>query len=391
MTDARPPDGSDARRLLRMGSEVYRFVAVDELDDGYAFAYPATTRWRSRVQKLSDYWHQALPAYQVELRPDPEQRRIWLRVTSGSREAREYLSGVVAFGRSGHGPKLQRQGLSLRARGTKWSQRASRRLTSPLRVLPDFLVIGAAKCGTSSLYSHLVTHPAIAPALKKEIYFFDHAFERGLGHYRSQFPTVLEKRRCENSGAGAFRTGEATPCYLFHPHVPRRVAATLPGARLIVLLRNPVDRAYSHYNMTRRMLFEDLSFEDAIDREPARVAGELERMTEDENYFSYRRWHFSYLGRGRYAEQLERWLACFPREQLLILTSGDLFAAPAESYREIMAHLGLPAWQPAANHRTNFIPYPRMSPETRQRLVEYFAPHNQRLYELLGREFDWDK
>ncbi len=113
-----------------------------------------------------------------------------------------------------------------------------RRLTSGSRRLPDFIILGAQRAGTSSLYYYLSQHPQILPAVRKELHFFDDHYRRGLGWYRSQFPT---------RGARGTITGEATPYYLSHPHAPARIQRLLPQARLIVLLRNPVERAISHY------------------------------------------------------------------------------------------------------------------------------------------------
>src|SRR5262249_53440192 len=131
-----------------------------------------------------------------------------------------------------------------------------------------------------------------------------------------------------------------SPSYLFHPLAPDRVAQLLPDARLIALLRNPVDRAFSHYQHEVAFGREELSFEDAIARESERMEGELERMLADPAYFSYAWWNYAYLARCRYAEQLERWLAAFPREQLLVLLTDELADDTAGTYRRVLGFLG---------------------------------------------------
>ncbi len=238
---------------------------------------------------------------------------------------------------------------------------------------PNFIIIGAQKGGTTSLYRYLTEHPEIGGASKKEVHFFDRSYDKGMDWYLAHFP-----RR------GEFPVvGEASPSYLFHPEVPGRVRRAVPDAKLIALLRNPVDRAFSQYQMNVRKGFEPLPFEEAIDREPERLRLAADRSTTQWRYSSY-------LARGLYAEHLEWWLAAFPRGQLLVLRSEDFFARPEEGLAEALAFLGLPPWRPDAFEVYNPGAYGGMRPETRARLAAFFAPHNRRLGELLGRDFGWD-
>src|SRR5437773_8026085 len=190
------------------------------------------------------------------------------------------------------------------------------RATSFARPLPDFLIIGAQKAGTTALYSYLRRHPHVTGPSWKEVSFFDRHYTRGEAWYRGNFPNVIRAR-------GAL-VGEASPSYLFHPLAPERVAALVPDARLITLVRNPVDRALSHYHHEVALGREPLAFEEAIDAEPERTRGEEERLVGEPGYFSHAWWNYTYLARGRYAEQLERWLALFPPDQVLVLASYDL-------------------------------------------------------------------
>lgn len=263
-------------------------------------------------------------------------------------------------------------------------------LTARLRLLPDFIIIGAQKCGTTSLYQYLGQHPAIAPALKKEVHFFDSNFDRGVQWYRAHFPTVLYRHYARKVQGYRLITGEASPYYLFYPHAPRRVLELLPRVKLIVLLRNPVDRAYSHYQMQKKKGLEPLSFAESIEAEPERLRGEREKMLADENYLSLNYKRYSYLARGIYVDQLQAWLRLFPKEQVLILKSEDFYTNPPAVYKQVLAFLEVPDWD-LKEYRIHYRHhYQAMSPELRQRLHDYFEPHNRRLSEFLGTNFAWE-
>jgi hypothetical protein len=262
-------------------------------------------------------------------------------------------------------------------------------VTGPLRVLPDFIIIGAQKSGTSSLYGCLIGHPSIPRALRKEVHFFDVNFANGMDWYRAHFPTTFYK--AVTRLARPVLIGEASPYYLFHPHAAQRVAAALPAVRLIVMLRNPVDRAYSAYHHQVRNGSETLSFEAALDAEPTRLEKETAMMSADATYNSYNHRHFSYLARGVYLDQLLNWTRVFPREQILILRSEDFFADPDAGLERSLRFLGLPTWQPRRFPRYNEATYAPMAAHLRPRLVDYFAPHNRRLEAFLGYSLNWDK
>src|SRR5258706_3897640 len=176
--------------------------------------------------------------------------------------------------------------------------------TSQLRLLPDFIIIGTQRGGTTSLYYYLTEHPCIAHALMKEVHFFDDHFREGLNWYRAQFPSSLQKYYTERIRKENFITGESSPYYLFYPPAPKRISEVVPQTRLIVLLRNPVDRAYSHHWLVTQEGKETLSFEEAIEHEEERLAGGREKILADEHYTSFNHRHFSYLARGIYLDQL---------------------------------------------------------------------------------------
>jgi Sulfotransferase domain len=263
------------------------------------------------------------------------------------------------------------------------------RATSASRPLPDFLVIGAQKAGTTALYAYLRWHPAVLGPSWKEVSFFDRHYPRGEAWYRGHFPNQLRLRLAKRRAGTSPAVGEASPSYLFHPLAPRRALELVPDVRLIAILRNPVERAFSHYNHEVALGREPLAFEEAIEAETERLEGEVERMLREPTYFSHAWWNYTYLGRGRYAEQLERWLEVFPRDRLLVLTTDELSKAPAATYGRTLDFLGLERHLLPSFPRLNAREYGRLPPATRRRLVSHFAEPNARLGELLGRDLGW--
>jgi len=283
---------------------------------------------------------------------------------------------------------LSRHSLPFLARWTV--QRAFRRLTARGRILPDFIIIGAQRCGTTSLYNYVADHPAVASAFMKETHFFDLHFSRGLGWYRAHFPTAARRLAAQKIRHTRLVVGEATPYYLFYPHAARRVRKAVPNAKLIVLLRNPVDRAYSHYHHEVSMGVETASFEDAIAREEALLPEETAKVLADEGYRSFAHFHYSYVARGLYADQVERWASLFCRDRLLIIKSEEFYADPAAVVGQVFQFLDLPAWTSGNYRKYNLAHYADMEPATGERLAAYFQHHNQRLTKLLGIDLGWD-
>ena len=260
-----------------------------------------------------------------------------------------------------------------------------RMATSPLRGLPDFLVIGAQKAGSTSLYRYLTSHPSIRTPRRKEVHFFDHAYGKGECWYRAQFPVRLRS-------ASNWLTGEASPYYLFHPHVPQRAARLVPHAKLIVVLRNPVDRAWSHYQHVVTRGYESLSFDAALEREAELIPVEERKMMAMPEYRSLAHERHSYLARGRYFSQLARWLTSFSRDQLFVISSEQMFRSPSAALTECFSFLGLSPFVIDSHEVFKSGVYgDQMGPATRARLIEYFRPHNQHLEQLLGMAFDWDR
>ena len=246
---------------------------------------------------------------------------------------------------------------------------------------PHFIIIGVQKGGTNSLYHYLCKHPQIVAATQKEIHFFTLNYEQGLNWYQSQFPPDADGKQ--------ILTGEGSPYYLFHPLVPQRLYESFPNTRLIVLLRNPVDRAISHYYWEVKLGYEPLSLEEAIAQEPERLQGEVEKICSDGTYFSFNHQHYSYLARGLYAEQLQRWMQFFPREQFLILKSEDLYCNSAKVVNQVFDFLEIPNYILPTYDKYNENDYPQTDSSIRQKLAAYFQPHNQKLTQLLGEDWSW--
>ncbi len=246
---------------------------------------------------------------------------------------------------------------------------------------PQFIILGVQKGGTNSLYHYLCQHPQIVAATQKEIHFFTLNYEQGLDWYQSQFSTEADGRQ--------ILTGEGSPYYLFHPLVPQRLYESFPQTRLIVLLRNPVDRAISHYYWQVKLGYESLSLEAAIAQESERLQGEAEKICAEGNYFSFNHQHYSYLSRGIYATQLQRWMQFFPREQFLILKSEDLYWDSEKVVNQVFNFLGVPNYQLSIYEKYNANTYPNINPIIRQQLEAYFQPFNQELTQLLGQDWSW--
>jgi hypothetical protein len=223
----------------------------------------------------------------------------------------------------------------------------------------------------------------VIPGYKKEVKFFDGNHHKGLDWYRYNFPLKEEMRD------PLAQAGEASPSYVFHPLVPQRIKEALPDIKLVLLLRDPVARAYSHYQGNMRKGQETLSFEEAIEQEESRLKGEKEAIIADQHYPMYKYLVYSYLSRGKYIEQVKNWLKSFPGEQILIQKSEDLFSDPQKVYSRVLEFLGLPDWKTENFKIINYGRYEGMATGIENRLREYFDSYNHELYGFLGKNFGW--
>jgi len=242
----------------------------------------------------------------------------------------------------------------------------------PVKV-PNFIIIGCQRCGTTSLYTYLAQHPQILTPIKKEMDFFSWHFDRGIDWYLAHFPPMPPGEQ--------FLTGEASPSYFDSREAPERLYRVFPEAKLIVLLRNPVDRAISQfYRLT------DLNWEArSLDRV---ISDEIERLNQNPEYIIGEE-PGNYLARGRYIEFIKNWRTFFPPEQLLILKSEDFYAGAATTVKQVLEFLDLPEYQLSEYQNANPGSYQPVNQSVRDLLRDYFRPYNQQLEEYLGRKLDW--
>jgi len=264
--------------------------------------------------------------------------------------------------------------------------------TGFLHTTPDFYIIGFAKCGTTSLFEYLISHPNVHPPKGKEIDFFDRLYSRGINWYKVGFPFKIQKFFDTVFLRKKFLTGEATPRYIEHPHAINRIKEITPNAKFIILLRNPIDRAFSQHNMNVKNDYEINNFSDALKEEPRRIANRIEKMSNDVSYYSWNFDLYAYLEHGIYVDKIKRWMEVFPKEQFFIIQSEEFLKNPSKIYNNVLEFLGLANWEPK-----EFVLYKKreykekMNSDLRNELVEYFKPHNKRLYDFLGKSFDWEK
>jgi hypothetical protein len=257
-------------------------------------------------------------------------------------------------------------------------------------MLPGVLIVGAQRCGTTSMYRTLSQHPAVLKAvLHKGVHYFDMNYERGLGWYQAHFPLLVSARRASRAAGDPALTFESSPYYLFHPCAAERIARDLPGVKLLVLVRDPVERAYSAHAHELARGFETEPFDRALELEPLRLSGEAERMASDPTYLSHSHQHHAYRARGRYADQLDRLEDAVGAERIHVVDSGDFFTKPEPVYDEVLDFLGLANHGYPAFDRHNARPRSPMSESLRAELTDYFDPADQKLTRWLGRDPSW--
>ncbi len=286
-------------------------------------------------------------------------------------------------------------GLSAKARSK--AQTVLRRFgmaTSRLRLLPDYLIIGTKRGGTTSLARWVLEHPDIrplfpAPEKRKGAYYFDVNYGRGEQWYRSHFPTrAAHNLRCRQAGRKLL-VGEATPYYLYHPHAALRARRMTPNSKVIVLLRNPIDRAFGHWGERTRQGIETLGFEAALDAERHRCEGEEGMMLHDPSYVSFPHQHYSYVDQGRYSRGLKRWMDAYPPQQLLVLRSEDMYEDPAAIYQQVVDFLGISDYSPKAFAAWNNKSNDSLEPALRRRLAAELAEDIAATEALVGRPMGW--
>jgi len=254
-------------------------------------------------------------------------------------------------------------------------------VTARWRSGPAFLLVGGQRCGTTSLFRALIAHPAIVSAnYHKGVNYFDVNYARGPSWYRGHFPIERDGQR---------RCFDASGYYMFHPHAPGRILHDLPGIKIVAMVRDPVERAYSAYQHEYARGFESESFDRALELESRRVGPELDRMLADEGYQSMVHRHQAYRARGHYADQLQPFVDALGRSQVHVMESERFFAEPEQEYARLLEFLGAPVAMPARFDRYNARSRAPMGESVRDELTDYFAAHDERLSQLLGRAPVW--
>lgn len=264
------------------------------------------------------------------------------------------------------------------------------RISAPMRMSPGFLICGAQRCGTTSMYKTLSQHPGVLKAvLRKGVHYFDTGYLNGRGWYQAHFPLQATARRVERRTGIAPMTFESSPYYLFHPLAAQRIARDLPGVRIVVLLRDPVERAYSAHTHERARGFETESFERALELEDERLDGEEERIVADPTYNSHSHQHHSYLHRGRYLPQLRRLEEAVGRERLHVADADDFFTGPEPVWREVAGFLGLSGQPVPTFEQHNARPRSKLDASLRTMLRDKFQADDEELALWWGRVPSW--
>lgn len=291
--------------------------------------------------------------------------------------------------------------IGLKQKSPRWTRdaaimttRAFGRVTAPARILPDFLVVGTKRGGTTSLFNYLLMHPGVLGLYprtrqqKSTDYFFQHQ-ARGDSWYRSNFHTGVFRQGLARRLGYRPVSGEASPYYIWDPRIAKAAHRLNPSLKAIMLLRNPVDRAFSHWQERVPHGIEPLGFAEALEAEPQRLAGELDRMLADPLYHSDAHDWYSYRSRGIYQPQLENWRSVFPAEQLLVIRSEDMYADVQSVVDQVCAFLGLPAYELPTTKTFNASKRLPIPEECRAELTEFYRPHNEELERYLGRSLGW--
>lgn len=265
-------------------------------------------------------------------------------------------------------------------------------LTAGGRMLPSFLICGGQRCGTTSLYRALAAHPVVLKAVwHKGVHYFDTGYHHSFAWYRGHFPLRHNAVRIEAEHGVPALSFESSPYYLYHPHAAARIARDLPGVKIIVLVRDPIERAYSHHAHEVARGFEpERDFARALELEPPRLHGQHERLLANPFAYSFAHQHFAYRARGEYSSYLDAMASCVGRERILVLESEQFFTDPKPAYDTALDFLGLPHLGYPDFERHNARPRAdAMSSRLRIELSAHFAAHDAALASWLSRTPSW--
>ncbi|NYG60266.1 hypothetical protein BJ980_003189 [Nocardioides daedukensis] len=264
------------------------------------------------------------------------------------------------------------------------------RLTHDGRALPGLLICGGQRCGTTSMYKALLQHPTIfRPVWRKGVHHFDEGHRGDVADYRAHFPLQSHLDRAEHRHGTRALCFESSPYYLFHPLAATRIAHVLPDVKLLVLVRDPVERAYSAHAHELARGYEDLPFREALAAEPWRLDGEEERLLRDPTAESHAHRHQAYRSRGEYADQLDRISPLFNPDQIKVVDSHRFFTDPVPVFEEVLNWIGVRPLGTPRFERHNARPRQDLPTDLRDELTEHFAPHDEALTLWLGETPSW--
>ncbi len=253
-----------------------------------------------------------------------------------------------------------------------------------IRKKPTFFIIGVQKAGTTSLYNYLIQHPQIKEALIKETHFFNMNYNKGMFYYRALFPISFSKQSI---------TGEATPDYFDHPKVPERLYKHFPDAKLIVIFRNPLDRAFSHFNFVQSYNDEEkkLTFEEALNLEEERLKFAFDRLDADIYNSAREISNYGYVYKSLYSKHLSRWLKFFPLSNFLFIDFDELKKSPNDVLKKIFKFLGVKddfsINDTKVRNKTTY--RSMLNDETKKELEKKFEKYNTELKHLTKIDFKW--
>ncbi len=261
------------------------------------------------------------------------------------------------------------------------------------KLQPSFMIPGFFKCGTTSLYSYLSTHPQVIPAVDKELWFFCNFFEQDIDYYLAHFPAI--------SNDLGYITGEATPIYINFPRIGKNIFSLFPKMKFIVLLRNPIDRAISSYYHQYPRKYECKLTQSSITKTLEKAPNLINKWFNNSLLFQptlFLKNHPEYFMNdvllphllfSLYIYYLKQWINIFPREQILILKSENLFNNPSATMKQVYSFLNLSDYHIPEYHNYNPNSYPPISDNIRSQLLEFFRLYNQQLEEYLDMQFNW--
>jgi hypothetical protein len=256
-------------------------------------------------------------------------------------------------------------------------------VTGPLRVLPDFLVIGVKRCGTTSLFHNLPKHPSILNSHHDGIGFFNDNYQLGVNWYRSFFPTIFSKNKIIKK-YGDCKTFDVTTRYIEDRSTAKKIKEIIPNAKIIVMLRNPVDRAYSQFNVSVKEKVETRSFHDAINEEIENI------KKENMKNFEISKNEFDYIKKGMYASQLKPWFDIISKDNIGIFSTEEFKKNNQNIYNMIFKFLGITNCEIKDNKIMEKGDYLPMNYNTRDLLLDFYKKHNEELFKLINKRFDWE-